>query len=281
VRGIDDSMVDGDVKYQITASATSTDANYQNIQPVVLNATNLDDDVAGVIISSLRADSAGATFGVRLASRPAFNVVVALAVVDAAGTFSTPQVQFSPDNWDEVQTFTLTFTGPIPAGGSIIVTASSADAQYNQKEATHALQPLAKADATFAPVLSRFYKSARASFDLELPLAGERAPAVHFLEPARPKPVSFAYLGSAATPGRSAVAGVNDPSDAADGPEVTPDDPPVPDDMDRVPLDQDEQMLLPDVEITTQSPWRMLLATAALPFLPIRRLKSRWARRKI
>lgn len=294
VRGIDDSIVDGDVKYQITASASSADANYQNIQPVALNVTNLDDDVAGVIISSLRADSSGATFGVRLASRPAFNVVVALAVADATGTFSTTQVEFSPDNWHDVQTFTLTFTGSMPAGGSIIATASSADVQYNQKEASHALEPPAKAVATFAPALGRFYKSARVSFDLELPLAAERVPAVHFLEPSRPKPVSFAYLGSASTSGRSAVAGVNDPSDAADAPEAAPEDPPVPDDMDGVPLDQDEQMLLPDVEITTgekraisvfddssQSPWRMFLATAALPFLPIRRFTSRWAQRRI
>jgi len=73
---------------------------------------------------------------------------------------------------------------------------------------------------------------------------------------------------------------VNDPSDAEDAPEMAPDDPPVPDDMDRVPLDQDEQMLLPDAEITTQSPWRMFLATAVLPFLPIRRFKSHWTRRK-
>ena len=130
-------------------------------------------------------------------------MVVALAVADATGTFSTPQVQFSPDNWDQMQTFTLSFTGQMSGGGSIIATASSADAQYNQKEASHALQPPATAGATLAPALSGFYKSARVSFELELPLAAEHAPSFHFLQPARPKPPSFAYLGSPAAPARA------------------------------------------------------------------------------
>ena len=87
---------------------------------------------------------------------------------------------------------------------------------------------------------------------------------------------------------------MNDPSDAEDGLDMAPDEPPVPDDTDPIPLDPEEQMSIPEVEfasgerrvipafdLSSQSPWRMVLAKAVLPFLPLGRVTSRWARWRI
>ena len=49
VTGVDDSAVDGDITYNIiTASASSTDTDYNGLNPNDVSVTNTDDDVAGI-----------------------------------------------------------------------------------------------------------------------------------------------------------------------------------------------------------------------------------------
>lgn len=48
VTGVDDSEVDGDISYSIvTAAAVSADGDYSALDPIDVNVTNTDDDVAG------------------------------------------------------------------------------------------------------------------------------------------------------------------------------------------------------------------------------------------
>jgi hypothetical protein len=58
ITGVDDAVIDGDIAYQIiTAAATSTDTNYNNLNPADVTVTNTDNDTPGVTVTQ----SAGST----------------------------------------------------------------------------------------------------------------------------------------------------------------------------------------------------------------------------
>ncbi len=58
VTGVDDAIVDGNVPYTIvTAPAVSTDPDYNGLNAADVSVTNLDDDGAGVTVSSIVPDS--------------------------------------------------------------------------------------------------------------------------------------------------------------------------------------------------------------------------------
>ena len=75
VTGVDDAVVDGDITYTVSLeAATSTDANYNGLDPADVSVTNTDNDTAGVTVSAISGDTdeAGttATFTVVLDSQP-------------------------------------------------------------------------------------------------------------------------------------------------------------------------------------------------------------------
>jgi len=69
VTGVDDAIVDGDIPYTIvTAPAVSGDPDYNGLDADDVSVTNLDDDGAGVTVSSIWPDSmsAGSTMDVTI-----------------------------------------------------------------------------------------------------------------------------------------------------------------------------------------------------------------------
>ncbi len=97
---------------------------------------------AGIIVESatgLQTSEAGgaATFGVRLASQPTQDVAIGLASSDSGeGTLSTSQIVFTPANWDQTQSVTVTGVDDVTIDGDMeytIVTsaAASLDPSYN------------------------------------------------------------------------------------------------------------------------------------------------------
>ena len=93
VTGVDDAVDDGDITYTVSLeAATSTDANYNGLDPADVSVTNIDDDSAGVTVSAISGDTdeAGttATFTVVLNSQPTAPVTIDLTSSDT--TEGTP-----------------------------------------------------------------------------------------------------------------------------------------------------------------------------------------------
>ncbi len=143
VTGVDDLIVDGTVAYTITtAPATSSDSNYNGIDPANVSVSNSDNDAAGITVSptaGLVTTEAGgtATFTVVLASQPAANVGIGLSSSDTTeGTVAPASLVFTPANWSTAQSVTVTGVDDALVDGTIaysIVTAAatSSDSNYN------------------------------------------------------------------------------------------------------------------------------------------------------
>jgi hypothetical protein len=123
VTGVDDAAKDGDQMYSITVGpASSTDGSYQGVSGEAVALTNLDDEQAGLVVSTASAatSEAGteATFTVALQSRPSMAVMVAVASDDPSeGTVAPATLAFTPDNWNAPQTVTVTGVDDADADG--------------------------------------------------------------------------------------------------------------------------------------------------------------------
>ena len=88
VTGADDFIADGDIAFSIvTASAVSTDPDYDGMNAGDVSVTNLDDDIAGVTvtpISGLIVNELGTTdtFTVVLETQPSADVTIAITSSD-------------------------------------------------------------------------------------------------------------------------------------------------------------------------------------------------------
>ncbi len=143
VTGVDDSVIDGNIPYTIiTAPATSTDPNYNNLNPADVSVTNNDNDIAAFIISpttGLFTSEAGgqASFSVRLTSQPTANVTIGISSSDTSeGTVSTSSLTFTPANWNINQAVTITGVDDPVFDGNVaysIITgpATSSDGNFN------------------------------------------------------------------------------------------------------------------------------------------------------
>src|SRR5262249_50706759 len=141
--GVDDPMVDGNITYTIvTAAATSTDANYNGLNPADVSVTNNDNDVVGFTVTptaGLVTTEAGgtATFTVKLNSQPSASVTVGLSSSDLTeGTVSPASLTFTNANWSTAQTVTVTGVDDAMVDGNIAYTivtaaATSTDTGYN------------------------------------------------------------------------------------------------------------------------------------------------------
>jgi hypothetical protein len=135
VTGLDDSIVDGSIAYTIiTAPAVSDDPNYDGIDPADVSVTNVDDDTAGITInptSGLTTTEAGGadTFIVMLNSQPSADVTIDLSSSDPTeGMVSPASVMFTPANWNEPQTVTVTGLDDSIVDGDIAYTIITAPA---------------------------------------------------------------------------------------------------------------------------------------------------------
>ncbi|MBB3207001.1 hypothetical protein FHS27_002815 [Rhodopirellula rubra] len=115
ITGVDDAITDGDVGYTITVTSSSTtDPDYNSLPAVTRTLTNQDDDPPGLILAdteSLQVDEDGGTdtFSLRLQTQPLGNVTIGLASSNTDEVTVAPtSVTFTPQNWNQSQTVTLT-----------------------------------------------------------------------------------------------------------------------------------------------------------------------------
>ncbi len=115
VRGVDDSLVDGDIPYTVgVGPAVCNTFDYNGRSGHDVNVTNLDNDSADIIVdptSGLRTSKFGGsdTFTVVLNSQPIAPVAVSLSSSDTSLGIPSPEaLTFTPDNWSRPQTVTVT-----------------------------------------------------------------------------------------------------------------------------------------------------------------------------
>lgn len=117
IKGVNDSLQDGDITYTIQSNpATSSDPNYNGLNPADVTVINQDDDTAGFVLNYsadplVTTESAGkATFTVRLRTKPTANVTFTgiSSSNTLAGTVSPTSLTFTPTNWSVPQTVTIT-----------------------------------------------------------------------------------------------------------------------------------------------------------------------------
>ena len=146
VTGVNDDVDDGDIPYTIllTTNLGLTDdfSGYENANPADVSATNIDNDVAGVTVSTISnatsEDGDTATFTVVLNTEPTHNVTITLSSDDLteSDTFTPITLTFTPANWNNAQTVTVTGKDDEIVDGNVgynIVTstASSTDPNYD------------------------------------------------------------------------------------------------------------------------------------------------------
>ncbi|HEU0031877.1 MAG TPA: Calx-beta domain-containing protein [Kofleriaceae bacterium] len=149
VTGVDDAVADGNQLYSIvTGAAVSADPGYDGLDADNVSVTNLDNDVAGILVSPtqglLTTEAGGtATFTVVLLSEPTGNVTIPLSSSDLTeGSVSPSQLVFTPANFDAPQTVTITGLDDAIVDGNqpyTIVTglAVSTDPAYSGRNATN------------------------------------------------------------------------------------------------------------------------------------------------
>ncbi|MFN9437240.1 MAG: S8 family serine peptidase, partial [Planctomycetota bacterium] len=143
VTGVNDNVDDGDINYSVVlGAATSTDFDYNGMNPSDVNLTNTDDDTAGITVSApsgTTTTEAGGTvtFTVRLNSEPTANVTIPVGSNDTTeGTVSTASLVFTPANWNTAQTVTVTGVNDNVDDGDInysavLGAATSTDSSYS------------------------------------------------------------------------------------------------------------------------------------------------------
>ncbi|MEG4303567.1 S8 family serine peptidase [Microcoleus sp. D3_18a_C4] len=143
ISGVEDNIADGNQTYNIvTAAAVSTDSNYSNLSAADVSVTNSDNETPGITVNptaGLTTTEAGGTanFSVVLNTQPTAPVTVALSSSNPAeGTVSTNTLSFTPNNWNQAQTVTVTGVGDNIADGDIAYTivteaAVSTDSNYS------------------------------------------------------------------------------------------------------------------------------------------------------
>ncbi len=115
ITGVNDAVDDGDISYTIIlAAATSTDPNYDGLNPADVSVVNVDDDVAGIAVSPtsglVTSEGGGqASFTIVLTSQPEANVTIPVASSNLSeGTVNTSSVIFNSTNWNVPQTVVVT-----------------------------------------------------------------------------------------------------------------------------------------------------------------------------
>lgn len=139
--GVNDDVMDGDSGYLVEIGpGASADLLYAGMSAFV-SGLNLDDDVAGVIVSPTSGlvtteAGGGASFTVVLTSEPTADVTVSLLSTDPGeGNVAPAALTFTPGNWDTPQTAAVSGVDDSVDDGDVayaIVTAvGSADPLYD------------------------------------------------------------------------------------------------------------------------------------------------------
>lgn len=142
VVGQDDCQDDGDVAYRlITGPAASLDPAYDGLDAVGVGLVNLDDDTAGILVTTnslLVTSEEGDTahFSVRLSAQPAADVILVLTLVPAGeALLSNESLHFTAADWDRPQVVTLSGVDDLVADGDqsyrvVIAPSATSDGSY-------------------------------------------------------------------------------------------------------------------------------------------------------
>lgn len=142
VSGVNDFIADGNISYSIIiGTTTSSDLNYNGIDPTDVSLVNTDNDSTGITVSSVSGNTSEsgttATFTIVLNSSPTSLVGITVSSSNSAeGTVTPTGISFSTANWNIPQTITITGVNDSVADGDItysIITnpATSSDPLYN------------------------------------------------------------------------------------------------------------------------------------------------------
>jgi hypothetical protein len=146
VTGVDDQIFDGNQLFHIvTSAAASTDTTYNGINPADVSVTNVETDVAGIVVTPTSGltttENAGAghtaTFTVKLKSKPTASVSIGLtSSAPSHGTVAPTPLVLNNVNWSTGLTATITGVHDGVQTGSLLYTiitaaAVSADPVYN------------------------------------------------------------------------------------------------------------------------------------------------------
>ena len=150
IQGVADLIADGNQPFNIvTAVAVSADPNYNGINPADVAYTNVDQDVAGVLVNNgvgalgTSETATSTSFSVVLKSKPTASVTINPTITDATeGTFTAPFVgttgtlTFTTGNWNIPQTLTVQGVDDLIADGNVsynvtFSASASADPVYN------------------------------------------------------------------------------------------------------------------------------------------------------
>ncbi len=133
-----DDVAEGPRQDAIAHTVTSSDANFKNLDSPPLPLTVVDDDTAGVMLSTAEvqlAEGGSTSYTLRLTSRPGSTVTVRLEA-DGQGEVSPATVTFTSANWNDAQSVQVTAVDDQRAEGPehqgvIAHVVSSSDAGYD------------------------------------------------------------------------------------------------------------------------------------------------------
>jgi hypothetical protein len=146
VTGRDDFVVDGSRTFTVvTSPAVAGDPRYAGRDPADVEVTNIDDDIAGVVVDPtgglVTSEPGGtATFTVALSSEPVADVTIPLASGDLSeATVEPASLVFGASNWRDPQIVTIRGADDLVADGPVAYTvvvapASSADPLYDGRD---------------------------------------------------------------------------------------------------------------------------------------------------
>ena len=136
---IDDSIVSGDLSFNIKIKPSSTDVLYNNIPENVIPITIKDNDISGIITDNTSVtldEGQSITRTFRLKSQPTSNVTLNISSNNSSRiSISKPSLIFTASNWNIDQSVTFTSIDNSIADGDVTVSATikstSSDINYN------------------------------------------------------------------------------------------------------------------------------------------------------
>ena len=171
VSAAENNIADGTRQEEIALLVSSTDANFQGITPDPVRVTVLDNDSAGVLlstaeVSAVEGGSAG-QYSVRLTTRPRSEVTITL-MPDHQTVVAPATLTFTPANWEQARSVTVTAVDDKVAEASsqsavIAHAVSSADSSYDKLLVSEVIARITDNDS--AGVLTSASGSLRVSED--------------------------------------------------------------------------------------------------------------------
>ncbi|MBW4682263.1 MAG: DUF4347 domain-containing protein [Microcoleus vaginatus WJT46-NPBG5] len=173
--GVNDNFADGNVVYQINGTVTSSDTNYSALTFPSVNASNTDNDIAGVTIVQSNGSTSVAEGGATDSYTIALNTIPTGSVAITATANSQTQISLDGTTFSNSVTFTRTNTSPqtitvraandnvVEGNHAGTITHSISNSAASEYPATFAINPLTVniTDANQRPILTNINKPGR------------------------------------------------------------------------------------------------------------------------